>query len=187
VRLDDPVKLVRYEAVNGALGAGDPTYFRPIERWDSLWLDELGVRWVVAPAGDASPQPSWILRYRGADAFVYERPTALPVVHWEEGGAANAATIEVRAPGHWRVRVTTATPRRLVVGEIWQRGWRARWNGRPLAIALHRDALMALALPAGSGTLELRYLPPGIVAGAWCSALALLLTASGALRERAAA
>ena len=81
-RGDDPVKLARYEAVYRRFAAGDPVYFQPVSRWSSSWLDRLAVRWVVAGPDEAAPAAGWRLAYAGADARVYERPTALPLVRW---------------------------------------------------------------------------------------------------------
>jgi uncharacterized membrane protein YfhO len=53
-------------------------------------------------------------------------------------------------------------------------GWSARAGGRALP-TLHVDgAFLGVRLPAGVSRLELRFLPPGFVAG--CAALGLALT-----------
>lgn len=166
-RGDDPVKLERYEAVYRELAPGDPVFFEPIRQWDHPWLDRLGVRWVVA--GRSQEMPGWRLAYRGADALVYERPGALPLVRWTEGGGG---TVDGRMvhPGFWRI--SWRTPRRatLVVAETWDRGWRAS-QGRPVPA---EGTLLGVELGPGEGTLELRYRPPGLAAGAWLSVLGVL-------------
>jgi hypothetical protein len=98
VRGDDSVKLERYEELYAAhLGPGHPTYFQPIDRWQGPWLDRLGVRWVMTGPREPPPAPGWRAGYAGADAQVFERPTALPLVRWlapagrSTGGGASIA------------------------------------------------------------------------------------------------
>jgi hypothetical protein len=96
-RGDDPVKLASYEAVYRRLATGDPVYFQPVSRWDSPWLDRLGVRWVLGGGSEAAPAAGWRLAYAGPDARVYERPTALPLLRWAPSAAPPAA-VEALAP-----------------------------------------------------------------------------------------
>ncbi|MFP5288657.1 MAG: hypothetical protein ACLGI9_23170, partial [Thermoanaerobaculia bacterium] len=174
-RGDDPVKLERYEAVYRELAPGDPVYFEPIRQWDHPWLDRLGVRWVVA--GRSQEMPGWRLAYRGADALVYERPGALPLVRWTEGGGGTVDG-EMVHPGFWKV--SWQTPRRatLVVAETWDRGWRAS-SGKAVPV---EGALLGVEVGPGEGTLELRYRPAGLVAGAWLSVFGLIGLAAPRVR-----
>ncbi len=250
-RGDDPVKLARYEAVYRRFAAADPVYFQPVSRWDSPWLDQLGVRWVVAAAGEAAPVGGWRLAYAGGDARVYERPGALPLVRWAAPStpwqsppeapasqpspatappsvpagmgspippassslaapsasgaipppavmaspavpaglgypippaaspaalAAMVAGLEVvrREPGRWEIAWRSAEPRLLEVAESWAPGWRAWVDGTPRPVEAAAGALLGVRLGGGAGRLELRYRPPGLVAGAAVSAAALL-------------
>ena len=171
VRGDDPVKLVHYAAAYEHLAAPDPVYFQPITHWDSPWLDVLSVRWVIAGPLSPAAAPGWRLAYAGADARVYERPTALPVVRWEEGDAAQGVNVEASQPGRWDVAWRSAVARRLVVGETWERGWSA-WSedGRPLPLeTAGGGALLGVRVGPGAGRVGLRYRPPGLLAGAWLS------------------
>lgn len=169
-RGDDPVKLERYEAVYRSFAPGDPVFFEPIQRWDDPWLDRLGVRWVVA--GPHEARPEWRLAYQGADARVYERPGALPLVRWTEGGGALVDEGMTR-PGFWKVSWWTPARSTLVVAEAWDRGWSAVAGGKPVPVVPVDGALMGIELGPGAGTLELRYRPSGLVAGAWLSVLGL--------------
>jgi Bacterial membrane protein YfhO len=199
-RGDDPVKLARYEAVYGTLASGDPVYFQPVTRWESPWLDRLGVRWVVAGPAEAAPAAGWRLAYAGADARVYERPTALAIVRWLPASspvgsvaAAPAAGLAVLAqePGRWRIAWRTGAPRLLVVAESWERGWSAHAGGRALPVEAVAGALLGVRLGPGAGRVELRYRPPGLLAGAALSLAALVVLAGIAApvagRRRAAA
>jgi hypothetical protein len=182
LRGDDPVKLVSYEAVYRQFAAGDPVYFQPITQWSSPWLDRLGLRWVVAGPGEAPRAADWRLAYAGADARVYERPAALPLVRWAPPAAAAAAaavlpaslTVVRREPGRWQIDWRSAEPRLLVVAESWAPGWRALVDGRPRPVEAAAGALLGVRLGPGAGRAELRYRPPGLLAGAWTSAAALL-------------
>jgi hypothetical protein len=203
LRGDDPVKLVSYEAVYRRFAAGDPVYFQPITQWSSPWLDRLGLRWVVAGPGEAPRAADWRLAYAGADARVYERPAALPLVRWAPpvaprapavGDAARVApaavlpaglTVMRREPGRWEIGWHSAEPRLLVVAESWAPGWRALVDGQPRPVEAAAGALLGVRLGPGAGRAELRYRPPGLLAGAWLSAAALLvLVALASMRVR---
>lgn len=170
-RGDDPVKLERYEAVYRSFAPGDPVFFEPIRRWDDPWLDRLGVRWVVA--GPSEEMPGWRLAWRGADARVYERPAALALVRWTEGGGVLVDEGMTR-PGFWKVSWWTPRRSTLVVAETWDRGWSALAGGKPVPVVPVEGALLGIELGPGAGSLELRYRPAGLVAGAWLTLLGLI-------------
>jgi hypothetical protein len=191
LRGDDPVKLATYEAVYRRFAAGDPVYFQPVARWTSPWLDRLAVRWVVAGPGEAPRAAGWRLAYAGADARVYERPTALPLVRWAPSlgppapAAGEGLAVMRREPGWWEIGWRSAEPRLLVVAESWAPGWRALVDGQPRAVEAAAGALLGVRLGPGAGRAELRYRPPGLLAGAGISAAALLvLAALAAMRVR---
>ena len=197
-RGDDPVKLVSYEAVYRQFAAGDPVYFQPVSRWTSPWLDRLGVRWVVAGPEEAPPAPGWRLAYAGADARVFERPTALPLVRWAPpagppspvaaaaGWAQADLAVVRREPGRWEIGWRAGEPRLLLVAETWAPGWRALVDGQPRPVEAAAGALLGVRLGPGAGRAELRYHPPGLLAGALISAAALLVLAAVAAVARAA-
>lgn len=174
VRGDDSVKLATYEREVGAsLGAGHPTYFAPIRRWDSPWLDRLGVRWVITGPGAAAPRPEWRLAYDGADARVYERAGALPAVRWSGGGGGARAEVALRGHGRWRVRWAAPGRALLVVAEAYDAGWSARSGEGPVPVRVAEGALLGVELGPGEGTVDLVYRPAGIGWGALASALGL--------------
>lgn len=191
VRGDSPVKLVRYDRVYGAFASPDPVYFRPIRDWSSLWLDRLGVRWVaLAPEEEPPAGSGWRLAYDGADARVFERPTARPLVRLE-GGAPGAHRAEVRVerrePGLWRLRISSpgrplAAGARLVVAETWDPGWKGVVAGRPQRVEAEEGIFLGVPVPREGGTVELRYRPEGIGLGAALSLAALLAIALGGRR-----
>lgn len=69
----------------------------------------------------------------------------------------------------------TAEPASLVYTLPYDRGWTASWNGKPVPIKKVQDGFMAVDVPAGNGTVQLRFLPYGIKLGAGLSLLGLLL------------
>jgi hypothetical protein len=172
VRGDSPVKVERYQLLYARLAAPDPVFYRPIEHWEDPWVDALGVRWVIGPPAATAPDARWRIAFDGADARVWERPSAQPLVRWQEPGGASPTVVE-RLPGHWRVRWDGPHPARLVVAETWDAGWRAESAGRRLSVHAWRGALMAVDLPEGAGSVELRYVPVGFVAGSVLSALGI--------------
>ncbi len=174
LRGDDPLKLLAYEEVYGArLASSDPVYFRPITRWQSPWLDRLGVRWVLDEPFAPPIDPSWRLAYQGHDASVYERRSALDLARLEPAGAGRVEVVEQR-PGRWKIAWKTKSPARLVVAETHAPGWRARVDGHLVPIETVDGLLMGIPLAAGRGEVELTYRPPGLLAGTILSLLGLL-------------
>ncbi len=194
VRGDDTVKSARWARFEAEhLGAGHPNYFTPIRRWDPLWLDRLGVRWVIAAPGEPPPAGGWRLAFDGADARVWERPAALPPVRWT-GAAEDGRRVEVveQASGRWRLR--WASPRRglLVVADSFDPGWSARVvsgggaapGGGRVPVRAAGGVLIGLELGPGEGEVELVYRPRGIGWGAAASLAAILIVAGLAWRRR---
>lgn len=190
VRGDDPVKLAAYDRLLGErFGGAHPTYFRPVERLDPLWLDRLSVRWVMtAPdavdAADGSLRTGWHLAYRGDDAVVWERPNPLPLARWagpRRGGAVRVEILE-RLPGRFRIAFERgpfgAAAERdplLVVAESWAPGWSARLDdGTELPVEAAGGVLLGVRPPVERGVVSLSYRPPGLVTGAWVSLAGVL-------------
>jgi hypothetical protein len=187
VRGDDPVKLERYEATYRSFAPGDPVYFQPVRRWADPRLDRLGVRWVVAAPAEPAPVPGWRLAWQGTDARIWERPGALPPVRWTESGGSsvhNGMTIEIltREPGRWKIGWRTPRRATLAVSEVWDRGWSAVANGRPVPAVPVDGALLGVELGPGAGTVELRYRPPGWIWGVVLTVVGLVVVVGAARR-----
>lgn len=185
VRGDDSLKLSRYERVYGnELATPHPTFFRPIEHWDSPWLDRLGVRWVLAPPGAKSPAAGWSVAFAGADATVFDRGRVQPLVRFEDGSSP-PPTLS-RSPGRWEISWSGATEAdaRLVIAETWDAGWRATIDGRPLAVEAVDDLWLGVRPGATSGRLVVRYIPHGFVPGLVLSAAGLAALLLGSSRWR---
>ena len=65
--------------------------------------------------------------------------------------------------------------RLLATSIAWSRGWSARGEGRELPALTVNGAFLGVRLPGGVSRVELRFLPPGFVAG--CIAFAVAAVA----------
>jgi hypothetical protein len=88
-----------------------------------------------------------------------EEPVALP------GGCRGSADIINEIPTRVTVAVRMETPGLVVLADLWDKGWRAYFNGRPVPILRANHALRGVVVPAGSGTLEFRYAPASFAWG----------------------
>jgi len=173
LRGDDTLRGRAFGRVYDSLAEPSPFYFRPIIDWQSAWLDRLALRWVVAPPASAPAGNDWALRYDGADARVFERPSALPVVRWEQGDAP--VTVVRRDAGAWDLAWPSPGSGRLVIAESWDAGWRASINGQKADVEAKDGLIMAVSIPSGPGKLSLRYVPVGLLPGLAVSLAALTL------------
>lgn len=179
VRGDDSLKLSRYERIYGReLATPHPTFFRPIEQWESPGLDRLSVRWVLAPPG-STPLAGWHTAYAGSDATVFDRGPQPPLVRFEN--SAPPPRVVGRTPGRWELDWpgTAEASARLIVAETWDAGWRATIDGRPLAVETVDDLWLGVRPGAKPGRLIVRYLPNGLYAGLALTGLGCLLLLAG--------
>ena len=84
------------------------------------------------------------------------------------GGAASIV-VERKGPAHLIFQIESDQPGLLFVSENYMPGWQALWTGMdrqsqpsPLPIARAHQAFLGIAVPAGSGTLELAYRPASV-------------------------
>lgn len=179
-RGDESIKMARYERYYAELARPERIFSLPIEHWRHPRLDELGVRWVLGPPKKAPPVDGWRTVYEGEDATIYERPTAFELVRWQDAeNTADGITVERREPGLWQLGWQSRRARTLIIAECWDPGWRARADGRELAVELVDDVFMGVELGPGAGRLELRYRPHGLMAGLALSLLGALLLVPG--------
>jgi uncharacterized membrane protein YfhO len=107
------------------------------------------------------------------------RNTAFVPRAWIAPAGTDLATLEppaeprgapVRAAGSGRLQidVQTAEAGYLILSELWYPGWQATVDGAPAAIEVATDTFIAVPLPAGASTVEVRFWPAtftwGIVA-----------------------
>jgi hypothetical protein len=109
----------------------------------------------------AEPQRAWL----AAESSEAEQPNGVVQVQHDEAGQI---TLSVQVPG--------AAPHVLVVSEAHFPGWQVWVDGRPETLRAARGALLAVAVPPGAHTVEFRYQPQSLAAGAVVSLAALLAT-----------
>jgi len=98
-----------------------------------------------------------------------ESPVNLP------GPCRGTAGIVEEIPTRIVVSVRMAAPGLVVLADLWDKGWRAYWNGQRVPILRTNHVLRGVVLPAGSGTLEFRYAPASFAWGLRLSGLAAVL------------
>jgi hypothetical protein len=91
--------------------------------------------------------------------------------------ASDHVEISRSAAGALAVSAQTAHRRFLVISEVWHPGWRAVVDGRAAPLYQTDIALQGLWLEPGLHTIELRYWPPGLTAGAVATALTCVAVA----------
>ncbi len=151
-----------------------------------------GLRLVFAGTGAVYQRLNALPRIRWASGAVTV-PDGNAQVSALAGGQTPADTVLLSAPGpaadgapaqlavtadgaeDIRVRVQAAGAGYLVVADSIQVGWSATVDGRPAAIVPADHAIGAVAVPAGTHTIRLRYTPPAGNVGAAISLVALLL------------
>jgi hypothetical protein len=88
---------------------------------------------------------------------------------------AGAALLRRPSPEHIAVEVNAATDAVLEVGEHYDAGWRVRVDGKPAAPLAVDGALLGAVVPAGRHSVELRFIPTGLIPGLVAAGVALLL------------
>jgi hypothetical protein len=114
---------------------------------------------------------------------------------WEEAGSWRPAGGESpppppihATPGHNIHEIpSTGGERLLATSIVWSKGWSARAGGRSLPVLKTDGAFVGARLPAGPSRVELRFLPPGFVAGCAAGAVSLALCVLCLFSGRAAA
>lgn len=97
-------------------------------------------------------------------------------------------TVEIirEIPTRVTLSVQAETPGLVVLADLWNKGWRAYLNGKPVPILRTNYALRGVEVPAGKATLEFRYQPASLVIGLSLAAagLVVLLCSVVVLRGR---
>ena len=107
--------------------------------------------------------------FNPAEVAYVESPVALP--------ASCRGTVQItnEIPTRILISAQMETPGLIVLGDNWDKGWQAYWNGRPVPVLRTDYAVRGVVVPAGSGTLEFRYQPASLILGFWLAGLAALV------------
>jgi hypothetical protein len=92
-----------------------------------------------------------------------------------------AAEVTSYAPAEINVRVDAPDAGYLVLSETWYPGWAATVNGQNTAIEMVNGAFRAVAVPAGTSQVSLRYWPLSWTWGLALAAVGLVLAATAAI------
>lgn len=144
-----PIALYTARSERGPAADGSRTY---IEHWDSPEMAALGVRYYVTPKRQPCERPA----ERRGDTFIYENPSASPLVTgasaWTEPKAEHLAA-------------SAAGLSRLVVRQAFYPGWRAWALGLELPVAVADGLFPEVRAPGPKGRpteVHVRFVP-----GSW--------------------
>jgi hypothetical protein len=162
----------------------------PIFQGDGYWvMENRGAlpRAFVPRRVEFEPNASVRLQKLGAPDFdpraaaYVESPVTLP--DRCEGTVAIAEEIPTRVT----ISLQMATPGLVVLADLFDDGWQAYLNGKPVSILRTNHALCGVVVPAGRGSLEFRYRPASLKLGLSFAALGAVLLLSFAwwLKARA--
>ncbi|MFL6231607.1 MAG: YfhO family protein [Thermoanaerobaculia bacterium] len=68
-------------------------------------------------------------------------------------------------PGHIILEITPGGERLLATSIVWSKGWSARAGDKPLPVLKVNGAFVGVRVPGDASRVELRFRPPGLVAG----------------------
>ncbi len=79
-----------------------------------------------------------------------------------------------RTPAESLLQVTTPCDGILVIAETWFPGWRAAVDGRSTPVQQVDGALQGVFVPGGTHTVDVKYRPLSVLAGACCTSIFIL-------------
>jgi uncharacterized membrane protein YfhO len=87
----------------------------------------------------------------------------------------DAVALTAWSPNQLTLASTTATPRFLVLSEMYSPGWTAAVDGVPTPIYRTNYLFRGVVVPAGQHTVTFDYRPRSVLAGAAVSGVALII------------
>jgi hypothetical protein len=177
---------VRYVILRGSPSAGTRPAFQGPDYWVMVNSNALTRAFIPRRVETVTDDQARLEKLASPDfnprevAYV-ERQVDLP------GPSRGSARIVEEIPTRVTISVRLETPGLVVLADLWDKGWRADWNGRRLPILRANHALRGVVLPAGEGTLVFRYAPASFAWGlalAGTAAVVLLLWAGASWPRR---
>jgi hypothetical protein len=99
------------------------------------------------------------LKFDPREVAYVESPVSLPAE------CRGSAEIVAEIPTRVTVSVHMETPGLVVLADLWDKGWRAYLDGKPVPILRTNHAVRGVVVPAGAATLEFRYEPASLAWG----------------------
>ncbi len=165
---------VRYLIFRGTPPPDAHTAFRGLDYW-------------VAPNPSVLPRPfiprrvetvandTDCLRKLASPAFdprevaYVESPVNLPA------DCQGAAGLVCDLPNRVTINLSMKTAGLIVLADLWDKGWKARVDGRPVPILRTNHAVRGVIVPPGASTLEFRYWPASFAWGLGLAGFALIV------------
>lgn len=119
------------------------------------------------------------LKKLGADSF---NPREIAYVETPIGfteAVRGKSEIVTETPVRIEVSVQMETPGLVVLADLWDKGWQARLNGKPVPILRVNHAVRGVIVPKGNSMIEFRYRPFSLILGLWLFALASTVLVGG--------
>jgi hypothetical protein len=113
--------------------------------------------------------------FRPRQVAYVEEPVELPEA------CQGAAEIVEEIPTHLTIALDMKTPGLVVLSDLWDVGWHAYYDGKPVPILRTNHALRGVVAPQGKGTLEFRYDSASMTHGLWLCTAALVVLAGWGL------
>ena len=102
------------------------------------------------------------------DVAYVESPIDLP------GPARGSVAILKELPSRITLAIAMETPGMIVLSDLWDAGWHAYLNDKPVPILRANHAVRGVVVPAGSATMQFRYEPASFVWGLRFAGLAVV-------------
>jgi hypothetical protein len=124
-----------------------------------------------------------VARHRFHEEALVERGTA-PDFAPAPGPQAGGAEVTRFLPGRVVVHTHASAPAVLVLAEAWYPGWEAQVAGRPARVFPVNGWMRGVVVPAGECEVAFSFRSPTLLAGAWISAVGVLLLLALAIPGR---
>lgn len=103
------------------------------------------------------------------DTVILEKEPAIA----PKSGAGEAVITSYR-PTEVVIHTTAEMPKLLFVSDVYDAGWRATVDGKPVELYRANFAFRAVSVPSGSHTIRMWYMPQRVVMGFWIAGFATL-------------
>jgi hypothetical protein len=165
---------VRYVILRGSPSAGTRPAFQGQDYWVMVNSNALARTFVPQRVETVTDDKTRLEKlaspeFDPRELACVESPVDLP------NACKGTSRIMEEIPTRISVSVRMETPGLVVLADLWDKGWRADWNGQRVPILRANHALRGVVLPAGAGTLVFRYAPASFAWGLRLAGLAVVV------------